>query len=375
MALTVLLMGAAVAQGVAPQPTSAQPATTPSTTTQTTTTQTTTTQPTSTQPAVGQSTPTPSTQTTPTQTTPVQTTPVQTTSSQPAAQPAAAAPSLPTDPYAPKLLSVAELSRKAQVIVRATVGMPLTIKEGEQNWRVYPLDVLETLAGDAQSLPKVKYQDKGAVLEKPALWVYADVQESPNVPSGEAVLFLYSARMDSPLVGYAQGAFVVSNSRVQGLPAGTPGAQGQAVQPAPAATANQPAPNQPTANQAVNNPLASTPEKAPVTAQGNPVNTAAINSSQAPAPLTTPAVPPTPPAADSSSPGSTSSASLPPSATPTSAAAAANIVNGDIKPPAPPAPSSTPPAAQPTPLPLSAGQLLLDDFRKLVLGSRTGGQK
>lgn len=259
----------------------------------------------------------------------------------------AAKPAVPDDPYALKVLSVAELSRKAQVIVRANVGAPLTIKQGEENWRVYPLDILETLAGDAQALPKIKYQDKGQALERPALWIYADPQEAPKAPSGESVLFLYSGLLDSPLVGYSQGAFTVNNSRVQGLPDGTPNVAAQV-----------PSPAMPTS----------------VTANGNPSNTAAINSSAPPAPQTAPAVAPEPSAPDSSSPSNTSSASLPPSVPPTSAASAANMVNGDLKPAAPPAAASSATAQPAAPAPLPSGQLLLEDFRKLVLSARTGAK-
>lgn len=281
--------------------------------------------------------------------TPATTQPAAPASSAPAVAPVQSVPSQPvetppTDPYAPKVLSVAELSRKAQVIVRATVGAPLTIKEGEQNWRVYPLDILETLAGDAQALPKIKYQDKGAVLEKPALWVYADPQEAPSPQGGEAVLFLYAGRLDSPLVGFSQGLFTVNNSRVQGLPAGTLGTEAK---PAQAATP-------------------ATPDKAPLTSQGNPVTTAATNSSAPPA-AAPPAVTPATPPADSNQ----SSASLPPSAPPTSPAAAANVVNGDIKPPAVTAPPAAETAAPAVTAPLASGQLPLDDFRKLVLSARS----
>ncbi len=310
------------------------------------------------------------------------------------------APVAPADPYALKVLSVAELSRKAQIIVRATVGAPLSVKQGEHNWRVYPLDILETLVGDAQALPKIKYQDKGAALEKPAVWIDADVQEAPNVPSGETVLFLYAGQLDSPLVGYNQGAFSVNNSRVQGLPSGTPGSDPNSspaslasnnlastpVAPAPApsapgsaqaatlpATAVQPSP-------APSDPVSSTPsaEKPPLTAQGNPVNTAAINSSAPPAPPK--ADNPAQPAASANSASSSansasnSSASLPPSPPPASPTAAPNSVNGETKPPVPPTPAPASINTQtPGNVPLSAGQLLLDDFRKLVLSARSGG--
>ncbi len=120
---------------------------------------------------------------------------------------------------APKL-TLDQQAVRAEVIVRATVEAPASVQESGQTWNVYPLTILETLVGDAQSLPK--YQNK------PSVWILSGVQDGPFLPNGEAVLLLYKARYDSPLVGFNQGMYSVQGGAagskvVLNLPIGTPG--------------------------------------------------------------------------------------------------------------------------------------------------------
>jgi len=141
-------------------------------------------------------------------------------------------------------LTLAQQAKKADVIVQATIGTPTTATEGGQTYAVYPLKVSETLAGDAATLPQTVGSQGG---NGPALYVLSGVDSAPTFQAGqEAVLLLYKGRLDSPLVGYNQGAYLISGGLVSPLvsplAAGTPpvttgnGVPGQPqspVQPAP----------------------------------------------------------------------------------------------------------------------------------------------
>ncbi|MFC6590638.1 hypothetical protein ACFP81_00350 [Deinococcus lacus] len=120
-------------------------------------------------------------------------------------------------------LTVEQQAKKAQVIVRARLGTPQGVKAGETSWTVYPLEILETVAGDAAALPQLE--------GKPALYTLAGLQDLPPLRSGqEAVFLLYTARFDSPLVGFNQGYYPLEGGRVRlgwaqkaaGAPATTP---------------------------------------------------------------------------------------------------------------------------------------------------------
>jgi len=104
-------------------------------------------------------------------------------------------------------LTLTQQAKKAQVIVRATVGAPTTTQSAGVSWINYPLTVTETIAGDVASLP---------VLEgKPTLMFLAGLQDVPTLNSGQDVfLLLYTGTQDSPLVGFNQGAYPVVNGRV-----------------------------------------------------------------------------------------------------------------------------------------------------------------
>ncbi len=112
-------------------------------------------------------------------------------------------------------LTLAQQAKKADVIVQATIGTPTTATEGGQTYAVYPLKVSETLAGDAATLPQTVGSQDG---NGPALYVLSGVDSAPTFQAGqEAVLLLYKGRLDSPLVGYNQGAYLISGGLVSPL--------------------------------------------------------------------------------------------------------------------------------------------------------------
>ena len=121
-------------------------------------------------------------------------------------------------------LTLVQQARKADVIVQATIGIPTTVTEGTQVYAVYPLKVSETLAGDAATLPQTVGSQGGG---SPALFILSGVEGAPVFQSGqEAVLLLYKGRLDSPLVGFTQGAYLVANGQVSVLNAPLASAQG-----------------------------------------------------------------------------------------------------------------------------------------------------
>ncbi|WP_102127705.1 hypothetical protein [Deinococcus planocerae] len=104
-------------------------------------------------------------------------------------------------------LTLTQQARKADVIVRATLGTPTNVTEGEATWITYPLTVTETVAGDPATLP----QREG----RPVLYVLSGLEDLPELRAGqEAFLLLYSRRMDNPIVGFAQGVYPIVNGRV-----------------------------------------------------------------------------------------------------------------------------------------------------------------
>ena len=110
-------------------------------------------------------------------------------------------------------LTLAQQAQKAEVIVRATLGTPTTAKEGDVTYTVYPLTVTETIAGDAASLPQHMGQ--------PALFFLQGVQDLPALSGGQEVFaLLYARKADSPLVGFNQGLYTVTNGAVSVSPAG-----------------------------------------------------------------------------------------------------------------------------------------------------------
>ncbi|GGJ64711.1 hypothetical protein [Deinococcus aquiradiocola] len=169
-------------------------------------------------------------------------------------------------------LTLAQQARKADVIVQATIGTPTSVTEAGNTYAVYPLKVSETLAGDAAMLPQTVGAQNG---DSPALFVLSGVDRAPVFQLGqEVVLLLYKGRLDSPLVGYNQGAYLVDNGTVSVLfPPLQPGAaqpvpfQSGPVQSGPVSPANTtvPAPNSPAAT----TPVTTTPVTSATTVPAN----------------------------------------------------------------------------------------------------------
>ncbi|GGS34627.1 hypothetical protein [Deinococcus knuensis] len=125
-------------------------------------------------------------------------------------------------------LTLAQQAKKAEVIVRATLGQPADVQEGGVTYAAYPLTVTETLAGDPAGLP----QREGV----PTLYFLKGVADLPALRAGQDVIaLLYTARLDSPLVGFNQGWYpVVNGAIVNGVPVS--GEAAPAVTPPPPVT-------------------------------------------------------------------------------------------------------------------------------------------
>nr|WP_274704768.1 hypothetical protein [Deinococcus geothermalis] len=135
-------------------------------------------------------------------------------------------------------LTLTQQAKKADVIIRATLGTPSTVKDGEVTWLVYPLTVTETVAGDPASLPQLD--------GKPALYLLSGVEGLPELRAGQdAFLLLYSQRLDSPIVGFAQGLYPVENGKVTRPGAGTDASADTSVAGSNAGTNAQAAPTTP----------------------------------------------------------------------------------------------------------------------------------
>ena len=205
-------------------------------------------------------------------------------------------------------LTLAQQAKKADVIVQATIGIPTTVTEGSQVYAVYPLKVSETLAGDAATLPQTVGSQSGG---GPALFVLSGVETAPVFQAGqEVVLLLYKGRLDSPLVGYNQGAYLISNGQVSVLNAPLVSMQGPGVsarQPVtPILTTPLPAPQ----------PVASVPTGTISQPPGPPAAPAAVGVAGTPLvnPASVPSViaAPSAPAAGSPTAASGSLARVPP---------------------------------------------------------------
>ncbi|WP_424952019.1 hypothetical protein [Deinococcus sp.] len=286
----------------------------------------------------------------------------------------AAPPSVQATTFA--ALTLAQQAKKADVIVQATILAPTTVTEGANTYAVYPLKVSETLAGDAAMLPQTVGSPGGG---GPALFVLNGVDSAPVFQAGqEAVLLLYKGRLDSPLVGYNQGAYLILGGQVSvlfpPLAAGASGAgqngvvpYGSAQFPVAQSPVAQPgtsaAPTSPAAT-----PAASTTTTAPATTGAAvPGATTNTGSGATTPPVTPPVTAPTtsqtptnqapatqPPVTQT--PAATSPA--PPSATtPSAEAPAATGI------PASPSGSPTQPTSGPAPVPSPATVSVLGGIR------------
>jgi hypothetical protein len=279
-------------------------------------------------------------------------------------------------------LTLVQQAKKAEVIVQAVIGTPSTVTEGGQSYAVYPLKVSETLAGDASQLPQVG--------GGPALYVLSGMDQAPVFQAGQdAVLLLYKGRLDSPLVGFNQGAYLVSSGQVSVLPvAGAPLPQIQpevpqqgatpdgTVQPGngPAAAPTTPPATTPPATTPAGGTVTppqppggtSTPPAAPQTGNGigAPDTTGGAGNTAGTAPGGN-VTPPTPPQGQGTAPATTPPATTPPinptTATPPATSGATPAAPGTtppVSPTTPPAPTAAPtPAATPAPPPGVLGSI------------------
>ncbi|WP_414656913.1 hypothetical protein ACINK0_12915 [Deinococcus sp. VB343] len=105
-------------------------------------------------------------------------------------------------------LTLEQQARKAEVIVRVTLGTAQTVKEGDVPYLVYPLEVKEVIAGDVASLPQFG--------GKPALYFLQGVQDLPKLSARQdALALLYTRRLDSPVVGFNQGWYSIEDGKVK----------------------------------------------------------------------------------------------------------------------------------------------------------------
>ncbi len=255
-------------------------------------------------------------------------------------------------------LTLVQQAKKADVIVQATIGTPTTVTEGGQAYSVYPLKVSETLAGDAAQLPQLPGSQGGG---GPALYVLSGMELAPVFQSGqEAVLLLYKGRLDSPLVGFNQGAFLISNGLVSVLPIQPVPGQGGAgpgasitpfgTPPAPAAQ------DQPVQTPVTQNPVGQTSATQTPSTQTPATQTPVVQTPATPT-LTTPA-----PATSGTQTPATPTPATPTPATPTpgsqaAGSQAAGTETPAIQPPAAPTPAASTPAAQPAPVATVLGSL------------------
>ena len=102
-------------------------------------------------------------------------------------------------------LTLVQQAKKADVIVQATIGIPMGVTENNQVYVVYPLKISETRAGDASTLPQTVGSQGGS---GPALFVLSGVESAPVFQVGqEVVLLLYKGRMIKITVNYYDGTF------------------------------------------------------------------------------------------------------------------------------------------------------------------------
>ena len=88
-------------------------------------------------------------------------------------------------------------------------------------WQVYSLEVLESLVGDAATLPKKDGKTTISVLGGVDLTLEGvPTLKTPKDknPGGEYILLLYKTAYDSPFVGFNQGVYPTLSGKVQNLP-------------------------------------------------------------------------------------------------------------------------------------------------------------
>ena len=254
-------------------------------------------------------------------------------------------------------LTLVQQAKKADVIVQATIGTPTTVTEGGQAYSVYPLKVSETLAGDAAQLPQLPGGQGGG---GPALYVLSGMELAPVFQSGqEAVLLLYKGRLDSPLVGFNQGAFLISNGLVSVLPIQPVPGQGGAV-PGASSTPFGTPPTPAAQDQPVQTPVAQTPATSTPATSTPATQTPATQTPATQTPATqTPATSTPATSTPATSTPATSTPATPTPATPSPGSQTPGTETPATQPQTPAAstPTASTPAVQPAPVATVLGNL------------------
>ncbi|WP_019585134.1 hypothetical protein [Deinococcus apachensis] len=244
-------------------------------------------------------------------------------------------------------LTLTQQARKADVIVRATLGTPTTVKEGDLTWLAYPLTVSETVAGDPASLPQVG--------GKPALYLLSGLEGLPELQGGQdSFLLLYSRRLDSPVVGFWQGVYPIENGKVtkptSSLAPATPQvANAQRTQTAAGTTGTAATGTTTTGTAAPSTATSASGTSTPGTSSPTTSGTSGTSTAGS---TTTTTPTPTPPAAGTSTPGSGSTTPSTATTPPAAATSASGTTTPGVTPPAttPPGTASTPAPTDPDPI-------------------------
>ena len=105
-------------------------------------------------------------------------------------------------------MTLPQQAQKAEVIVRGELGAPQTVTNGGVTWRAYPLTVTEVVSGDVNRLPQLEGQ--------PTLYIWANAEGLPEWRTRQDAFFLlYTARLDSPLVGFNQGYYAINAEQIK----------------------------------------------------------------------------------------------------------------------------------------------------------------
>ena len=105
-------------------------------------------------------------------------------------------------------MTLPQQAQKAEVIVRGELGAPQTVTNGGVTWRAYPLTVTEVVSGDVNRLPQLEGQ--------PTLYIWANAEGLPEWRTRQDAFFLlYTAQLDSPLVGFNQGYYAINAEQIK----------------------------------------------------------------------------------------------------------------------------------------------------------------
>ncbi len=122
-------------------------------------------------------------------------------------------------------LTLSQQIKKADLVlyvrVLGVVQENRTLGKETLPWQVYTLEVLESLVGDAATLPQKDGKPTLSVLGGADLTLEgAPTLKAPlnKDPGGEYILMLYKGSFDSPFVGFNQGVYPALSGKVQNSP-------------------------------------------------------------------------------------------------------------------------------------------------------------